>query len=445
MALGLRFISAELAFGGLSLDEGIEMARRIEEHGKVDFLDAEGVLTYHAAPLTVTMYNPSHFNLDYITPIKEAVAKLAILGNVIRLVDPRKAEEFIASGKMDMVGGARLFITDPEWVNKAQSGRVEEILSCIACNQYCFERLNMGLPVGCVINPAAGREKEWGHGTLVKAQKKKKVLVIGGGPAGLEVARVAALRGHDVVVYEKERELGGQLRLAARLPGRGVMATTIRWYEAELTKAGVQIVTGKEASRETLAAENPEVVVLATGARYVRTGLSGFVATAVEGWEDNNVVTPEEVISGKARIGKGVVIYDDEGFVTALGLAEMLLEQGKEVEIVTRYPFVGSNLIFNFQLYPLQARVAGKVKLTPNAFVKSFIGKRVVVCHLHTMEEEGIEPVDSLIMTTSKESCNALLNEWKSTMEEVYAVGDCVSPRGLGEAVYDGHRVGRVI
>lgn len=445
MALGLRFISAELSFGGLSLDEGIEIARTIERCGKVDFLDVEGVLTYHATPLTLTMYNPPHFNLDYIAPIKDAVSSLAILGNVLRLVDPYKAEEFIAGGKMDMVGGGRLFITDPDWADKARSGRTEDILSCIACNQYCFEHANAGLPIGCVINAAAGREKAWGHGTLMEAPKTKKVLVIGGGPAGLEAARVAALRGHQVRLYEKEQELGGQLLLAARLPGREVMATTIRWYETQLRKIGVQIVRGEEADRRTLASESPDAVVLAAGARYVRTGLSGFIASPVEGWEQNSVVTPEEVIRGKAKTGKSVLIYDDEGFVTALGLAQILVDEGKEVRIVTRYPFVGSNLVFNFQLHPLQARVAGRVKLIPDSFVKSFFRKRVVVQSLYTMEEEGIEPVDSLVMITSKESADELLTEIKESVDEFYAVGDCVSPRRLGEAIYDGHKVGRTL
>jgi hypothetical protein len=444
MALGLRFISAELAPGGLPLEEGIEMAQRIESHGNVDFLDVEGVLTYHATPLTLTMYSQPHFNLDYIAPVKAATKKLSVLGNVLRLVDPQMAERFLAGGKMDMVGGARLFIADPHWGRKAQEGRSEEILSCIACNQFCFGNLNAGLPVGCVINPQTGREREWGEGNLVKAERGKRVLVVGGGPAGLEAARIAALRGHDVVLYEKEKRLGGQLDLAARLPGREVMATTIRWLERQLQKLGVSVVLGKEANPETVREESAEAVVVATGARYARTGLSGFVSAPVEGWDEGRVFIPEEVIDNKAEVGDRVLLYDDEGFVTALGLAELLLQRGASVRIVTRYPFVGPNLIFNFQLHPMLARLGDQVVITPNAIVKSLRKGRAVVRHLLTFEEEGIEPVDSLVVVTSKES---LQGAWRPLVEarSVYAVGDCVSPAGLGEAVYDGHRVGRLL
>lgn len=299
--------------------------------------------------------------------------------------------------------------------------------------------------MGCVINAAAGREQAWGEGTLVAAPRRKKVLVIGGGPGGLEAARVAALRGHQVRLYEKEQELGGQLRLAARLPGREVMATTIRWYEKQLRKAGVEIVLSAQADRRTLALESPDAVVLATGARYVRTGISGLIASPVKGWEQGHVLTPEEVLSGKAKTGKSVVIYDEEGFVTAPGLAQMLADEGKEVKIVTRNPSVGANLVPTFQLYPLQARIAGRVQFIVDSFVKSFLGKRVVAQSRYSMQERGIEPVDTLIMITSKESANELLGQIKANAGELYAVGDCVSPRRVGEAVYDGHKAGRMI
>jgi len=447
VALGVRMIADEMLPGGLSLEDNKVIAQKLEESGLVDFLDVD-IGTYHTIPVMIAPHGigPLH-EVDYIAAIKSAVKRIPVLGCPGRLVDPYDAERLLAEGKMDMVGGARLFIADPEWPNKVKEGRLDDIIRCISCN-YCIARL-FTLPyvgVTCAINPVTGREKEWGTGTLKAADKVRNVIVVGGGPAGMEVARVAALRGHNVTLYEKASHLGGRLLLESKLPSKDVYAGTIRWFERQLQRLGVKVVTNHEVSAKMVLDQNPDVVVIATGASYSRTGVSGFISSPIKGWDQKHVLTPEMVINGEAKVGENILILEEENNTMAADLAVMLASKGKRVEIVTRWQFVGAGMFQTLQMayyYPLLYKYG--VVMTPNHYISEIGPDYVKLFNIFTSEEFVRKGVDTVILVTMRQSNDQLYKELKGKHPNLHRVGDCVAPRDLGWIMYEAHKLGRAI
>ena len=208
-----------------------------------------------------------------------------------------------SSRKADIIGLARTLIADPHWPNKAREGRVDEIRTCIACTQSCVGHIYLGLGVGCIYNPVTGREREWAE--LNPAANKKKVVVIGGGPAGMEAARVAAERGHTVVLFEKARRLGGQVNLVMRTPDREIFEEIILFFERQLARLGVDVRLESEASEALVIAEAPDTVLVATGSTPFRPDVLGL--------EQPHVLTARDVLHGNANIGRRVVVIDTLG------------------------------------------------------------------------------------------------------------------------------------
>ncbi|MBI2876338.1 MAG: FAD-dependent oxidoreductase, partial [Candidatus Tectomicrobia bacterium] len=325
---------------------------------------------------------------------------------------------------------------------------LEDIRTCMACSEGCIQRLFAQRQATCVQNPAAGREEKWGIGTLKAAPKKKKMVVVGGGPAGMEAARVAALRGHEVVLYEKEPELGGQVLLAARLPYRDEFGGSVRYLSLQINKLGVRVQLGTEATLEIIQREKPDAVVVATGSVPLRTGFTGLRPDlpGIPGVEQENVCAVHDVIRGTATVGPRVVLIDDDGHHRAAGTGELLANQGKQVEIITRLPFVGMDIVLTdlSLLYPRLLEQG--VVLTPFTAVREIRGNQVVVYPIYTPQQERtIEGVDTVVLAMGNRACNELYRALKGQVKELYAVGDCVAPRKIAMAIYEGHKVGRTI
>ncbi len=450
-AVGLTLNADESIPGGLSADDMCKVAQTIEATGKVDFLEVKiGSKHNHAwvmAPLGSGI-PPGHL-AEPIARIKESLKekKILILGNPI-LLTPYMGERLLEEGKMDMVGTGRGLIADPEIVKKISENRINDIIPCISCLQYCVGRDYQGVHLSCVLNPATGREKQWGLGTLTQAEKKKSILVIGGGLAGLEAARVAGLRGHHVSLYEKEKVLGGQIQLSLKLPSRGMLMAAVKWYERQLKKHGVKVVTGVKVDLKIVDELNPDSIIVATGSSFVRTGLSGFIAFPIPGWDQNNVHIPEDILRGEVNTGNNIIILDDVGTDVAIGVAYLLASQGKRVEIITRYPLLAPALYGPTGRYGFEySRIAKlNVKCTINTYIKEISGNTVYAFNLFTKEEVVREDVDDIVIITSKQSHTDLYKQIKAKGKpEVFVIGDCAAPRGYGEAVYDGHKVGREI
>jgi len=451
IAVGMR-ISAERFDLGNGPEQIAEISRILD--GKLDWITADrGYYPQDDDWQAVPMYVESGYNLKITSPVKAAVKKTKI-GVVGRYVDAHFAERLIANDLADMVAMTRALIADPEIPNKARGGRLEEIRPCIGAMQDCWGRMNRGLPISCTVNPSVSREKEWGIGTLKKADIRKKVLIIGGGPAGLETARIAAQRGHNVVIYEKSRTLGGQVNLAGKLPGRVDVKSIISWLETELKKLGVEIRFGMEVSDDSgviqyiLDQENPGVVVVAAGSLPIRNRFQPYTFREIEGWDQPGVCSEVDVLEGRVQIGRKVVVADTLGFIEAPGVGELLARQGKDVEIIKFHPALGLEVrLLNHYDHLFPRLYAAGVKITSNTWIKKIEGPRVTLYNVFYKNDERIlEGVDNVVLITGKIQNDGLLRAFKDRVKEVYLVGDSrLAGAKIGNAMYDGQRVGRAI
>ena len=406
-------------------------------------LDASGLLNYLNIWIGITADETSvrsHVPPYYHAPgefaerpagIKELVS-LPVIG-IGRINTPALAEEMLANGKMDLVGMVRELIADPHFPNKAKAGRVEDIRTCIACNQSCSGRsATLGLPISCIYNPVTGHEKIWADPG--PAPVTKKVVVVGGGPAGMEAARVAAERGHQVVLFERSERLGGQVKVAMLPPMRESFEEIILFGEKQLPKLGVDVRLGVEASVETILAENPQAVVVATG--------SEPYLPEIPGAEGRNVLSVADVLNG-AETGDRVVIVDTQGTPPGRLVADFLTDQGKQVEIVTGLNYVGSGIIARAVWIHLYDRLLGKgVTMSPMTGVTRIGEDSVDVYHVVNPEiTRTIESVDTVVMTAGGQANDGLYQELRGKIEELHAVGDCAQPRDIEMATYEAHKV----
>jgi dimethylglycine catabolism A len=435
--VGARISGDEFTAGGLGAPEMAAIARRLAASGLVDFLSVigGGAHTYslQAAAVPNMSFEPAVF-VPLAAAIKSAAPGLPIL-HASRIVDPLHADRIVAAGQIDVVGMTRALIADPELPRKAREGRLDDIRRCVGANEGCIDRIYQGKAVTCVQNPSTGRERELGE--LRPAATAKRVVVVGGGVAGLEAARVAALRGCRVVLLEKASELGGQILLAARAPARAEYAGIARFLASQVKKLGVDVRLGIEATAALVLGERPDAVVVATGSHpYV---------PPVPGSDGKHVVTDRDVLSGEAKVGARVVVIDDVHTEQALSTAELLLDQDKRVEVVSPLFYVGQDIGVT-SIAPLYTRLYSKgAVLTPCNELRAVEGSTVIVRNVFSGVERRIESVDTVVLSTGSRSTDALYRALKGQVAALYAAGDCVAPRGVHQAILDGTRAARAI
>jgi len=435
--VGARISGDELTDGGLSGEDMAEIARRLAASGLVDFLSIIGGGAYTFQLQAGAVPNMSFPNGVYVplaAAIKAAVPELPVL-HATRIVDPVHADQVLADGAVDVVGMTRALIADPEMPRKAREGRLDEIRQCVGANEGCIDRIYQGKPVTCIQNPGTGREAELGE--LAPAAARKRVVVVGGGVAGLEAARVATLRGHRVLLFERERELGGQVLIAARAPARADYAGIARFLTRQVERLGVECRLRVEATLDTVLAEAPDAVVIATGSRPHVPPLPGL--------DGKHVVTDRDVLLERVEVGERVVVVDDVHTQQALATAEFLLARGRHVEVVSRLFYPGQDAGIT-SIVPLYTRLFGQgVVLTPHTDLVAVEGSTVVVSNVYTGEPRRIEGVDTVVLSMGARSMDALYRALKGRVPAVHAVGDCVAPRGVHHAILEGTRVARAL
>lgn len=323
--VGVRYTGDECIDGGLTPSDGLEISKRLKDSGMIDFLNViRGRIDTDAALTDVIpiqgMANSSH--LDFAGEIRAATEFPTF--HAAKIPDVATARHAIASGKVDMVGMTRAHITDPHIVRKIIEKREDEIRPCVGAN-YCLDRIYQGGSAYCIHNAATGRELSMPQ-IIEAAETRKKVVIVGSGPAGMEAARVAGERGHEVVVYEAAPNPGGQIRLTAQNERRREMISIIDWRMAECTRLGVTFHFNTWAEADTITAENPDVVIIATG---------GMPDTEVLSKGNDLVVSTWDIISGDVKPGSNVLVYDDAGDHAGLQAAELIAQSGAKVEIMT--------------------------------------------------------------------------------------------------------------
>jgi 2,4-dienoyl-CoA reductase-like NADH-dependent reductase (Old Yellow Enzyme family)/thioredoxin reductase len=462
--IGIRYVADEILEGGLTKSDGLEISRKLKESGLVDFLNiVRGHIETDAGLTDVIPIQgmPSAPHLDFAGEIRASIGMATF--HAAKIQDVATARYAIASGKLDMVGMTRAHMTDPHIVRKIIEKREEEIRPCVGAN-YCLDRIYQGGSAYCIHNPSTGRELTMPH-LVQKADQSRRVVVVGAGPAGLEVARVSAERGHRVTVFEASNQPGGQVRLTAQSPRRREMMGIIDWRMAQCEKFGVEFHFNTWAEANIVLGEAPDVAVIATGgmpdAQILREGNE----LAVSAWD---------IISGDVRPGASALVFDEAGDHAGLQASEFIANSGGKVEIMTAdrtfapevmgmnlVPYMRSlqkkDVIFTVS-YRLEAIRRDNNRLMAQigsdyggiSFEREF--DQIIV-------NDGTRPLDDLYFELKPLSRNMGAVDYDAFIDgksqklvrnpesafELYRIGDAVSARNTHAAIYDGLRLGKVL
>ena len=395
---------------------------------------------------------PEAFLAPYGKRAKAVVGDRAKIFLAGRVPDLAGAEQVLAEGAADMVAMVRAHLADPFLVTKTLQGREREIVRCAGTNE-CMAAPAKGRQVTCVVNPSAGRERDWGEGTLRPTAEPKRITVIGGGPAGMRVAGVAARRGHQVTLIERAAQLGGHLDLLRRLPTRENWQMVIDDLAVVLELHGVEVRRGETATAEGVIAGSPDALVCATGATWDRTGFSAARPDrqTMPGADQPHVLdvatATRTALDGPESLGSKILILDDTGAYLPLGLAELLGQQGAAVEVLSRFPAIGELVAGTQDLPWLLPRLAKlDVRLSPNHFIESIDGSRVLVYETLTRRPRPLDGVDTVVLSMMRSPQDALFRELSDTGGvPVHCIGDAVAPRSAAEAIYEGEKLGRAL
>jgi mycofactocin system FadH/OYE family oxidoreductase 2 len=442
--VGVRISLTDFIPGALDIDDAIRVAQMLETDGQIDYVNVTAAGYHNIFKAIEPSDVPDGYLVDLTAQVKAAVGLPVFTVGGIK--DPALAEEILASGKADMVAMTRAQIADPEFASKVRDGREDEVVHCIRGNQGCIGRVFKGLPIACTVNPGAGRERRFGPGTLVRAESPSRWLVAGGGPAGMKAACVLAERGHDVVLAERDEGLGGQVNLILRTPGRDEFGWITRDLERQLVRHGVDVRLGTEITAAQVRELQPDGVIVATGAVPSRTGFSSVnpLVDRLPGVDQENVLTVWDVLLESRPVGKRVVVLDDDGTRYAAGVTEVLLDRGCAVELVSRWPALFPTTMTTLDMAHLYGRLLGKgLVYRLNAWASGIEGDRVSVFNLYTGAQEAIDGVDTVVLATGPKANDGLYFELESERENVSRIGDCVAPRKLDHAIYEGELAGR--
>ena len=440
-AVGLRLVGDEEATHGdaLTADDAAQIGARFEALGLVDFLNVSVGIS--GIGMVRPLYTPHQLGVYAARTVKEAVRAVPVFA-VHRILTPDEAEGIVERGDADAVTLVRALIADPEWPEKARSGAADAIRLCTGCNQGCYGNLTQGLPITCVTNPAVGRDAALGWGTVTRAPQVKQVVVVGGGPAGLEAAWVAAARGHRVTLLERGPQLGGKIRLAQLLPGRAEIADFADWRAAECGRRGVDVRLNTEASVESVLALQPDAVIVATGGRATKRGSSKFFPMPVAGCEQDFVIDHETALLRPDELGNRVVVFDVVGHIEAIGLGELLAAMHKDVTVLTPLP-LPINLDRETMGYALPRAVQAGMQWRPNTALAGIGDHQVTLIDALSRGLEQIDRVDTVVIRTNGLPNDALYFALQGKVPEVVRVGDAVAVRPADRAIFDGHMAGR--
>ncbi len=436
LIVGLRITGDGTDAEMLSLDEAAAACVALDGDGGIDYFNViagSSVNLGAATHIVPPMAMETGYVAPYAAAVRERVSRPVFVAG--RINQPHIAETILASGQADMCGMTRAQISDPEMVNKARAGRVDDIRACIACNQACIGHMMTGYSISCIQYPETGRELE--YGSLKPADPVRKVLVAGGGPAGMKAAIVAAERGHAVTLYEASGQLGGQVLLAQALPGRAEFGGIVTNFSREMELAGAAVVKNTPATPELIAREAPDAVIVATGAGPRRPALDGL--------EGEHVVDAWQVLKNEVNVGASVLVADWRCDWIGLGLAEKLARDGCRVRLAVAGYAAGQSL----QPY-IRDMGAGTmhrlgVEVIPYARLFGVDDDSVYLQHIMTGEAIVVEDIETIVLALGHERYAGLLEELSDYDGEVIAIGDCATPRTVEEATLDALKVAAVL
>ncbi len=436
LTIGMRLSGEEKDHDGLQSAEFLEIAEALANDGFLDYLNVTAGTSAGLAG-SVHIVPPMAIETAYTAPLAAVIRARTEIPVFVagRINQPQIAEEILASGQADMCGMTRAMIADPEMPAKTSAGKADTVRACVACNQACIGHMLNGYPISCIQHPETGRELEFYP--RKPAKSSRQIMVVGGGPAGMKAAAVAAERGHEVALYEASDQLGGQIGLAQLLPGRAEFGGVTQNLAREMSAAGVEVHLNREVTPDLIEGVAPDVLILATGATLFTPHL--------EGSDEAHVVTAWQVLQGEANVGSRVAITDWRCDWVGLGLAERLARDGCHVRLAVNGTMAG-------QLIPQYARDKWLgdlhrlgVEIIP--YARFFGADNDCAYFQHTLSGEPIllEGIDTVVTALGNRPNTSLadsLGEWSG---ENHMIGDCLCPRTVEEAVLEGLRVGTQI
>lgn len=442
-------IGTDLAPGGITIEDSVRLAKTLEELALVDYLNVSLGNYARNDKMIGGMNEPAGYQLPTSTPITRQTDLPTLVTGRFRTLE--EIDQVIRAGDADMVGLVRAMIADPMLVSKSFAGDVGGVRPCIACNQACVANQLVGLPIECTVNPGAGHELQRGDHMLQPAQTPCTVLVVGGGPAGLEAARVAAIRGHKVILAEASADLGGAIRAAARVPGRHTLIDIVTWLEQEVYRLGVDVRLSNYLDADDALAMEVDAVIVATGSLERMDGVqqshSGEPITNV--MRKGVISSTELFMMTPAQLGKTAVVIDDVGHFEGLGSAEFLINQGLEVTYVTARREIAPLAYPTLMVDPFLQRMQGKPfrYLIRTRGIAIGPGEIIVgPSHLSaTMDGSTTLPADTVVFVSHNRQNREVYNGLEGKIEKLHVIGDAASPRLLQMAIRDGHLAGAAI
>ncbi|MCC0042580.1 MAG: FAD-dependent oxidoreductase [Rhodobiaceae bacterium] len=434
IVLGIRISVDEIEPGGLTRDEAAAACAALKDAGAIDYVNVT-VGSMAGLGGSVHVVPPMEVPTAYVAPqagaLRERVgAPVLVTG---RINQPQIAEQVLTAGLADLCGMTRAMIADPDMAEKARSGRLDDIRACIGCNQACIGHFHAGASISCIQHPRTGRERRFPE-RPPQAAIRRRVLVVGGGPAGMKAAATAAERGHEVTLCEAAARLGGQALLAQLLPDRAEFGGLVTNLERELSASGVAVRLGQRVDRAMVEALAPDAVVLATGALPARPDLE-LDAQA-------HVVDGADVLTGKARPGGRVLVADWRCDWTGIGLAGHLARRGHGVCLAVNGTHAGQNLPIYLHNHLIGVLHGLGIEVVPYARLFGADGDTAYLTHIVTGAPILREGIDTVVLAAPPAPDTALETELSGLDVEIRLAGDCLSPRSAEEAVYEGYLAG---